>query len=148
MNLVHNGFDFVEFIKTDDQHCFSKVQPIRGSYIVIKVKDKYLMCFNKWRKQWELPAGKREMGESPLDCAIRELYEETGQTATNLKLLGLLKSKNKEGHEKYNPVFVGQLDELQPFIENEEISAITLWDLQTDIGLIDELDFHIFEFLG
>lgn len=147
MKTINNGFDFVKFIPTVDYNCFTNYHPIRGSYVVIKVKDKYLMCFNKWRKQWELPAGKREEGESPLDCAIRELYEETGQTANNLQLKGLLKSTNKEGHVKYNPVFVGQLIELQPFIENEETSAITLWDLKTDIGLIDELDNHIFKFL-
>lgn len=148
MKTVHNGFDFVEFIQTSDNNSFTHYQPIRGSYAVIKVNEKYLMCFNKWRKQWELPAGKREEGETPLECAIRELYEETGQQATNLQLKGLLKSKSSEGQLKYNPVYVGQLTELQPFIENEEISAITLWDLHTDIGLVDVLDFRIFEFLG
>ena len=36
---------------------------------------------------WELPAGKLEIGESPKECAIRELKEETGYSAKNLKLL-------------------------------------------------------------
>ena len=35
----------------------------------------------------ELPAGKINEGENPLDCAKRELQEETGLIATNIKLL-------------------------------------------------------------
>ena len=35
----------------------------------------------------ELPAGKIDKGESPEDCAYRELEEETGYKATNLQLL-------------------------------------------------------------
>ena len=35
----------------------------------------------------ELPAGKINKGENPLDCATRELEEETGLKANNIKLL-------------------------------------------------------------
>ena len=36
---------------------------------------------------WELPAGKLNRGEDPLDCARRELAEETGYGATDWKKL-------------------------------------------------------------
>ena len=35
----------------------------------------------------ELPAGKLNDGEDPLDCAVRELSEETGFTAEQIKIL-------------------------------------------------------------
>ena len=36
---------------------------------------------------WEIPAGTLEPGETPLECAGRELEEETGYRARSLKLL-------------------------------------------------------------
>ena len=36
---------------------------------------------------WEVPAGKLELGENPKECAIRELKEETGYEAENLRLI-------------------------------------------------------------
>lgn len=39
------------------------------------------------RELWEVPAGKLEAGEEPLDCATRELHEETGYRAQRLRKL-------------------------------------------------------------
>jgi len=38
----------------------------------------------------EIPAGKKDSGEDPLTCGIRELKEETGATAKNFFPLGVL----------------------------------------------------------
>ena len=37
----------------------------------------------KWGNVYAPPGGKFETGESPLDCIIREYYEETGLTLIN-----------------------------------------------------------------
>ena len=39
------------------------------------------------KELWEIPAGKIEIGENPKECAIRELKEETGYSAENIKLI-------------------------------------------------------------
>jgi 8-oxo-dGTP diphosphatase len=143
----NNGLEFLEFIYTTEEELYN-YQPLSGSFAVIKCTDKYLMCYNVWRKQWELPAGRREEDETPKECAIRELYEETGQKILDLEFKGLLKSKKTiNGEIKFNPVYFAKTEEIQPFKENEEISKIKLWDLKEEIGYIDSVDIRILDFV-
>lgn len=41
-----------------------------------------------WPGCWDLPGGKREGDESPADCALRELFEETGLRLDPARLRG------------------------------------------------------------
>jgi 8-oxo-dGTP diphosphatase len=134
------GYQFLEFMELKEAELV-KFKPLSGSFVIAKSGDRFLLCFNKHRNQWELPAGKREEGESPRKCATRELYEETTQIIDQLEFKGLMKLKNTQNGEiKNNPVYYGSLNELQPFIENEETSEIILWNQNDDIGYIDEID--------
>ncbi|RZT23627.1 NUDIX domain-containing protein [Fictibacillus sp. BK138] len=142
----NNGIEFLEFINVTEEEIFN-YPPLAGSFAVIKCEGKYLMCYNVWREQWELPAGSREDGETPKECARRELYEETGQIVTDLKFKGLLKSKKLNGEIKFNPVYFTNMEKLQPFKENEETSKIMLWDLREEIGSIDSVDIRILDFI-
>ena len=60
--------------------------------IVALTDDNKIVLVKQFRKPiekaiWEIPAGKLEIGESPKECAIRELKEETGYSAKNIKLI-------------------------------------------------------------
>ena len=57
----------------------------------LKKDDQILMIkfSKKWGQVYAPPGGKFEKGESPLDCIIREFYEETGLTLINPKLQGI-----------------------------------------------------------
>lgn len=147
MFTKNNGFEFLDFLVVKEVEMF-EYHRLAGSYAVIKSECKYLLCYNTLREQWELPAGHREEDETPRECAIRELYEETGQRISNLEFKGLLKSKNlTNGEIKYNPVYFGTLLELQPFMENSETSEIQLWDLKKNIGYIDAVDLKLFDYV-
>ncbi|WP_083573615.1 NUDIX hydrolase [Rossellomorea aquimaris] len=145
--LKNNGYEFMDFMYINEGEICT-YGPLAGSFAVLKCGGEVLMCYNVWRKQWELPAGRREGDETAKECAARELYEETGQVVSDLQFSGLLKSKNiKTGEVKYNPVYVTALEKLQPFIENEETSEIRLWDLKEEIGDLDMVDIRILDFV-
>lgn len=144
---VNNGYEFIDFIYVSEEK-IDNFNPVAGSFSVIICEGKYLLCFNTWRKQWELPAGKREENETAKECAFRELYEETGQKVDDLEFKGLIKVKKiSNDNIKFNPVYFTTLDKLQPFQENNETSAIKLWDFKEQIGSIDEVDFEMLLFM-
>lgn len=140
-----NGYEFVDFIYVTEEK-LEDFGPLSGSFSVIKCEGKFLMGFNSLRRQWELPAGKREAGETPKECAIRELYEETGQSVTELILVGLVTSNHVgNGSIKRNPVYFSEVTQLKPFVENAETTKIMLWDMEEQIGKVDALDLKILE---
>ncbi len=65
-----------------------------GGAVVIPIKDNgKIILVKQFRYPLqttliELPAGKLEKGEDPLNCAVRELEEETGYTAEEIKKVG------------------------------------------------------------
>lgn len=69
--IEHNGG--VGVLAIDDDGCIQLVRQYRHPHTEV---------------MYEIPAGKLEAGEDPLECGKRELYEETGCTAENWHSLG------------------------------------------------------------
>lgn len=125
----------------------SMYENVTGAYAIIMVGDKFLVGYNNWRKQWEFPAGGIEENETPRQAAIRELFEETHQTISDLTFNGLVKVKDAKGSLKYQAVYVGKINELTSFTHNEgdEMDKLYLWDMKENIGYVDECDVKIVE---
>jgi 8-oxo-dGTP pyrophosphatase MutT (NUDIX family) len=51
--------------------------PISVKGVVLDSADRVLLLRNE-RDEWELPGGRIEIGESPEECVVREIAEETG----------------------------------------------------------------------
>ena len=57
--------------------------------IIVNEQDEVLLCLRNDYDLWNLPGGGVESGESPWDCVIREVKEETGLIVEVEKLLGV-----------------------------------------------------------
>lgn len=143
----NNGFELIEFIEMNEL-AMSQYHPLAGSYAIVEKNGSYLLGYNSMRQQWEIPAGKRENDETPLECAQRELLEETGQFVEDLKSIGLARVRNLlKDTEKFNPIYYSTVNSLSPFQQNEETTEIRLWDLKDTIH-IDQVDWAILEYVS
>lgn len=53
----------------------------------VAVQDGKVLLLENERIEWELPGGKLERGEDPIDCVVREISEETSWDVTAGPLL-------------------------------------------------------------
>lgn len=95
-------------------------------YVIIASRygGKWVFCRHRERDTLEMPAGHREAGESPLEAARRELYEETGATDYDIEQIGAF---SLEGDRKVLSMFylanIRELSQL-PGYEIAEIELV------------------------
>ena len=124
--------------------------------IVALTDDDKVVLIKQFRKPieqviWEIPAGKLEIGETPKECAIRELKEETGYSAKNIKLIhkfftssgfsnqkiyiflatGLTKGEHKFDEDEIIEKYEIDINEARNMIIKNEIE-----DAKTAIGIL------------
>jgi 8-oxo-dGTP pyrophosphatase MutT (NUDIX family) len=75
-----------------------------------------------------------EPDETPYAAAIRELKEETGQIASSLTFAGMCLLRLARGGLELGTIYTAELDSLQPFEINEEVSQIMFWDLAQPVA--------------
>ena len=109
--------------------------------VIPRYEGKVLFIYNIWRQEWELPSGLIELDETPYDAAIRELDEESGQSADTLAYVGLLLLGLKKGTQlELGAVYRCELEQLQPFKQKIESTHFMLWDLHESVeGHVNEI---------
>ena len=87
--------------------------------------------------KWDGLGGKFEAGESPEDCVIREIREESGLEIQNPRLQGLLLFPNFFGNDWYVFVYTarefggGLIDSAEgtlKWIPDDELDSLNRWD--------------------
>lgn len=87
-----SDIEIIEYydIQEDELYQNRNITPT-SAYAIIEVQGKFLIGYNSYREQWEFPAGKIESGETAMEAARRELYEEMHQIVDELAFCGLFK---------------------------------------------------------
>lgn len=86
--------------------------------IIAKYKNQWLLCKHKERETFETAGGHIEYGETPLEAAKRELYEETGAIDYAIKPLFDYRASDDDS-TGYGMVFYSNIKELGPLPESE-----------------------------
>ena len=86
--------DIIRFAGGAEAH-YTVVDNRDSAFIVPRFGNGDTMLVRQWRhawdeSSWEVPAGTFEEDEAPLECARRELAEETGLIAQRFTLLGVV----------------------------------------------------------
>lgn len=102
--------------------------PIVFTLNVLFHKGSVVLVHNRTRLKWEFPGGGIEAGETPHECAIREIFEESTQVLQALEPLGLAKFHlMPDDRFEYCAIFTAQLEDVLPFEPNNEMDALTMW---------------------
>lgn len=64
--------------------------------IITNTDNEILLAHRTDRDMWNLPWGRLDAGESPEDCVLREIAEETWLTATINRLIGIYTKTKKD----------------------------------------------------
>lgn len=115
-----------------------------ATLLYVQKDDKTLMLFRNKKEndyhegKWNGLGGKFEQGESPEECAIRELEEESGLIAKELILKGHITFPLFDGKDDWYvfvftiPKFEGALIDCNEghleWIPNEKLSDLNLWE--------------------
>ena len=99
---------------------------LRYAVIISRSDGKWVFCKHRARDTWEIPGGHREPGETVLEAARRELYEETGAVAFELKQVCVY-CVVKDGEETFGMLYAAKITEFEKELHSE-IERIGLLD--------------------
>lgn len=102
--------------------------PMPAALVVVGLADTVLMIFDSWRRQWELPGGTREPGETAREAALRELGEETGLAVPDVAFAGLAEfALVRPRRRELLAVYHVRLDAMPRLTANEEALDFRWW---------------------
>ncbi|KAI7359330.1 DCP2-domain-containing protein [Hortaea werneckii] len=93
-----SGFTDAEHVAAYEEFLAYKVRvPVRGAILMDEACERVVLV-KGWKKgsSWSFPRGKINKDERDLDCAVREVYEETG---FDVRAAGLVGQDDKEADE-------------------------------------------------
>ena len=116
-------------------------QDVHVSLVLAHHEQGVVLVRNKHRSIWELPGGYVDPGETASDCALRELFEESGLVGSEIELLGVMEIERQVPHADVLRCALYECHaEGVPSAGGPEISAVAFWDAVTELGPISTID--------
>ena len=122
---------------------FGSLSPVKYVVVCSYFEGKCMLSRHKKRSTWETQGGHIEIGETPMDAAKRELFEESGVTDATLypvcDYLGYVSNGSANG-----VVFLADVHSLGELPESE-MAEIMLFDTLPDNLTYPDVTPHLFE---
>lgn len=105
---------------------------LKFAVIISKTNGKWIFCKHKERETYEVPGGHRELGETIVDTAKRELAEETGAVEFDIKPICVYSVKGKTRvnenveDESFGMLFIAEVFSFEEL--HSEIEKILITD--------------------
>lgn len=99
--------------------------------IIARTEGKWIFCKHKERSTYEVPGGHRELGETILDAAKRELKEETGAVDFEIRpvcvysVKGKTRINEREEDISFGMLFVAEITSFEELHSEMEKILIT-----------------------
>ena len=85
--------------------CFIFRPRVRGAYVLVTYKEKILLIKNSYKPGWTFPCGMVDRGETEIEGAKRELFEEVGINCSLSDLVFLKEVLSTKGFKKDHQFF-------------------------------------------
>ena len=97
---------------------------LKFAVIMARYDDRWIFCKHKERETYEIPGGHREVYETILDTAKRELQEETGALEFKIQPISVYsvtgKNRvNRNGNETFGMLFYAEVHSFKKMLEDE-----------------------------
>ena len=99
---------------------------LKFAVIISRTKGKWVFCKHRERDTFEVPGGHRELGETIMETARRELYEETGAINYQIEKVCVY-SVASEKEETFGMLYVADIEEFEQELHSE-IEAVYVFD--------------------
>jgi ADP-ribose pyrophosphatase len=146
-NLIYRGrvfniiVDELEYFESGNSTIREVVEHPGGAVILAVFPDNRIILIKQYRYPidkyiYELPAGKLDPGENPLECALRELEEETGYVAGKIKHLTYIYTSPGFCNEKLDIYLATELERRKQNLEEGEILNVEIKHINEAIRMI------------
>lgn len=104
-------------------------------------EDGKVLMVEQYRKPYdeltiEVPAGKLEVGEEPLECGMRELHEETGYIAGEMELLFIMYPTPGYCSEKLYIYHAKNLIKAEQMLDEDEYLNVLRYDIDEAYDMV------------